>query len=181
MNIIQPQMLEQVTANLANFAYDPINWTYLHEAQALEVFLELLETHNQSLQLHGIAALCNICLDRTAEQFIIEPKHTSIIIDLFLRTEHLEIVLHSIALFLQILSSDVQETLKYKELLVTPALLKRIQHWRQEAKDKRVVNLCVVFLEQFGRRIQITEIDNVQSAPPVEPSSVQSSEAGSNN
>ncbi|XP_030376230.1 uncharacterized protein LOC115625342 isoform X2 [Scaptodrosophila lebanonensis] len=131
---------EQVTANLANFAYDPINWTYLHEAQALEVFLELLETHNQSLQLHGIAALCNICLDRTAEQFIIEPKHTSIIIDLFLRTEHLEIVLHSIALFLQILSSDVQETLKYKELLVTPALLKRIQHWRQEAKDKRVLS-----------------------------------------
>ncbi|XP_061394262.1 uncharacterized protein LOC133329815 [Musca vetustissima] len=54
---------EQVTANLANFAYDPINWEYLKKKEAIQVFLELLATSNETLKLHGIAGLCNICLD----------------------------------------------------------------------------------------------------------------------
>jgi len=32
-----------VTASLANFAYDPINWPHLLEAEALDVFLASLE------------------------------------------------------------------------------------------------------------------------------------------
>lgn len=56
---------EQVTANLANFAYDPINWEYLKAAEALKIFLELLDTPNQNLQLHASAGLCNICLGKT--------------------------------------------------------------------------------------------------------------------
>lgn len=51
---------EQVTANLANFAYDPINWQYLKDAAAVELFLELLSSRNPRLILHGTAALCNI-------------------------------------------------------------------------------------------------------------------------
>lgn len=57
-----PEALEQVTANLANFAYDPINWPYLHEAEALELFVTALDTQNPNLQLHAVAALCNFCL-----------------------------------------------------------------------------------------------------------------------
>lgn len=51
---------EQVTANLANFAYDPINWQYLKDGAAIELFLELLSSQNPRLVLHGTAALCNI-------------------------------------------------------------------------------------------------------------------------
>lgn len=53
---------EQVSANLANFAYDPINYTYLREASAIELFIELLSSDNQLLVRHGIAGLCNLCL-----------------------------------------------------------------------------------------------------------------------
>lgn len=59
-----PEALEQVTANLANFAYDPINWPYLHEAEALNVFIAALDTQNPILQLHAVAALCNFCLGK---------------------------------------------------------------------------------------------------------------------
>lgn len=51
---------EQVTANLANFAYDPLNFEYLRESKAVELFLELLSSRNPLLTSHGIAGLCNL-------------------------------------------------------------------------------------------------------------------------
>ncbi|XP_022213584.2 uncharacterized protein LOC111068425 [Drosophila obscura] len=128
------EALEQVTANLANFAYDPINWPHLHEAEAFEVFIASLKTQNQNLQLHGIAAICNICLDKTAAEFIRE--HLSIISGLFVSTDHPEIVLHSLALFWQLLNAGQVD----KELLLTPSLLKGVQEWRQKSHDQRIVN-----------------------------------------
>ncbi|SPP84536.1 blast:Armadillo repeat-containing protein 7 [Drosophila guanche] len=114
------EALEQVTANLTNFAYDPINWPHLHEAEAFDVFIASLKTQNQNLQLHGIAAICNICLDKTAGELIREEL--GIISGLFVRTDHPEIVLHSLALFFQLLNASVVD----KELLLTPSVLKGI-------------------------------------------------------
>ncbi|KAH8310980.1 hypothetical protein KR044_003706 [Drosophila immigrans] len=128
------EALEQVTANLANFAYDPINWPHLHAADALDVFVAAVDTQNPNLQLHAVAALCNFCLDSKAAKLIVE--NIAVINGLFLRTEHTEIVLHSLALFYQLLSAE----LATKQLLITPAFLQRVQHWRQESKDARIVN-----------------------------------------
>lgn len=58
------EALEQVTANLANFAYDPINWPHLHEADALDVFIASIENPNPNIQLHAVAGLCNFCLGK---------------------------------------------------------------------------------------------------------------------
>ncbi|XP_032592837.1 uncharacterized protein LOC6564056 [Drosophila grimshawi] len=140
------EALEQVTANLANFAYDPINWAHLHEADALDVFVASLDTQNPNLQLHSIAALCNFCLDKNAAKFIIE--NIAIIREVLLRSEHSEIVLHSLALHYQLPSSGLGN----KELLVTPPLLKRVQHWRQQSNDERV--LC----SQARARVQQVQV-----------------------
>ncbi|KAH8356023.1 hypothetical protein KR200_007684 [Drosophila serrata] len=145
---------EQVTANLANFAYDPINWPHLIEADALDVFVATLNSQDQHLKLHGIAALCNICLgtgsicikssfysksnliaDKSAAKFIRE--HLNQIIVLFVRTDHPEIVLHSLALFYQLLEANQVD----RELLLTPSLLRTVQEWRLKAHDKRIVKL----------------------------------------
>lgn len=53
---------EQVTANLANFAYDPINYEFLKKSSVLEIFLHLLVSGNEKLTLHGITGICNFCL-----------------------------------------------------------------------------------------------------------------------
>ncbi|KAH8359046.1 hypothetical protein KR093_004077 [Drosophila rubida] len=128
------EALEQVTANLANFAYDPINWPHLHAADALDVFVAAVDTQNPNLQLHAVAALCNFCLGKLAAQFILE--NIDVIGSLFLRTEHTETVLHCLALYYQLLSSN----LATKQVLITPALLQRLQHWRQESKDGRILS-----------------------------------------
>ncbi|EDW34402.1 GL21607 [Drosophila persimilis] len=154
------EALEQVTANLANFAYDPINWPHLHEAEAFDVFIASLKVQNQNLQLHGIAAICNICLDKAAAELIRE--HLSIISGLFVRTDHPEIVLHSLALFYQLLNAGQVD----KELLLTPPLLKGVQEWRQKSHDQRIVKLCQLLLEDFARRTEIIELQNV---PPILP------------
>ncbi|XP_017141219.1 armadillo repeat-containing protein 7 isoform X1 [Drosophila miranda] len=154
------EALEQVTANLANFAYDPINWPHLHEAEAFDVFIASLKVQNQNLQVHGIAAICNICLDKAAAALIRE--HLSIISGLFVRTDHPEIVLHSLALFYQLLNAGQVD----KELLLTPPLLKGVQEWRQKSHDQRIVKLCQLLLEDFARRTEIIELQNV---PPILP------------
>ncbi|XP_017856281.1 PREDICTED: uncharacterized protein LOC108609095 [Drosophila arizonae] len=127
------EALEQVTANLANFAYDPINWPYLHEAEALEVFVTALDTQNPNLQLHAAAALCNFCLDEIAAKFIVAK--IAILRNVFLSTEKADTVLHSLALYYQLLSAGLSS----KEEIVTPALLKRVLHWRQSSNDERVL------------------------------------------
>lgn len=57
-NIAEAQ--QQVTANLANFAYDPINYQFLKDASAIDLFIQLLASPNPQLQLHGSAGICNI-------------------------------------------------------------------------------------------------------------------------
>ncbi|XP_026851012.1 uncharacterized protein LOC6592030 [Drosophila persimilis] len=147
------EALEQVTANLANFAYDPINWPHLHEAEAFDVFIASLKVQNQNLQLHGIAAICNICLDKAAAELIRE--HLSIISGLFVRTDHPEIVLHSLALFYQLLNAGQVD----KELLLTPPLLKGVQEWRQKSHDQRIVKLSSLQQVQVVKRFTQNDLE----------------------
>ncbi|XP_001359450.4 uncharacterized protein [Drosophila pseudoobscura] len=147
------EALEQVTANLANFAYDPINWPHLHEAEAFDVFIASLKVQNQNLQLHGIAAICNICLDKAAAELIRE--HLSIISGLFVRTDHPVIVLHSLALFYQLLNAGQVD----KELLLTPPLLKGVQEWRQKSHDQRIVKLSSLQQVQVVKRFTQNDLE----------------------
>ncbi|XP_043067909.1 armadillo repeat-containing protein 7 isoform X1 [Drosophila bipectinata] len=151
---------EQVTANLANFSYDPINWPYLLQAEALDVFAASLESANPHLKLHGVAALCNICLDKSAAKFIRE--HLKLITDLFVRTDHPEIVLHSLTLFYQLLEAGEFD----RELLLVPVVLRTVQEWRQKSDDLRIVQLCQLLLEDFATRSEIIELQNAATALP---------------
>ncbi|EDW15849.2 armadillo repeat-containing protein 7 isoform X2 [Drosophila mojavensis] len=147
------EALEQVTANLANFAYDPINWPYLHEAEALEVFVTALDTQNPNLQLHAVAALCNFCLDEIAAKFIVAK--IAILRNIFLSTEKADTVLHSLALHYQLLSAGLSS----KEEIVTPALLKRVLHWRQSSNDERVVKLSNLKQVQVIKRFTQKDLE----------------------
>nr|XP_029733371.1 armadillo repeat-containing protein 7-like [Aedes albopictus] len=62
---------QQVTANLANFAYDPINWNHLKQAKAHELFVEILtgSVVDPALLVHAAAGICNICLDAQVTEY----------------------------------------------------------------------------------------------------------------
>ncbi|KAH8369210.1 hypothetical protein KR009_004318 [Drosophila setifemur] len=162
---------EQVTANLANFAYDPINWPHLLATDALDVFVASLESQNPHLKLHGIAALCNICLgressseesllqdivhitDKTAAKLIREQL--KLITGRFVRADHPEIVLHSLALFYQLLEAGQLD----KELLLLPSILKTVHEWREKSHDKRVVQLFALQEVQLIKRFTQQDLE----------------------
>ncbi len=52
----------QVLANLANFAYDPINYEALRQLNAVELFVDMLTEENPKLVEFGIGGICNCCL-----------------------------------------------------------------------------------------------------------------------
>lgn len=59
---------EQVTANLANFSYDPINYKFLRKNEIINLFLELLSSPNNVLALNGISGICNLCLGKPTSE-----------------------------------------------------------------------------------------------------------------
>lgn len=54
----------QISANLANFAYDPINFEFLKKAGVVDLFIELLDSEEEILVLHAISGISNICLGK---------------------------------------------------------------------------------------------------------------------
>ncbi|XP_053969322.1 uncharacterized protein LOC128871527 [Anastrepha ludens] len=116
---------EQVTANLANFAYDPINWEYLWEAGALDVFEDCIKSPNERFQLHALAGFCNMCLDAASFKFITKSEVFAPINLLMQTSESTDIYLNCISLFYQLLTADIC-TQKEKSLIVTPPVWKTI-------------------------------------------------------
>ncbi|KAI8984407.1 hypothetical protein BDF20DRAFT_387587 [Mycotypha africana] len=53
---------QQVLANLANFAYDPINYDSLWDLKVIDLFLEATSNADQLLQEFGLGGIANICL-----------------------------------------------------------------------------------------------------------------------
>eukprot|EP00271_Cylindrocystis_brebissonii_P007378 TRINITY_DN20814_c0_g1_i1.p1 TRINITY_DN20814_c0_g1~~TRINITY_DN20814_c0_g1_i1.p1 ORF type:complete len:115 (-),score=21.20 TRINITY_DN20814_c0_g1_i1:823-1167(-) len=51
---------QQIVANLANFAYDPINYDKLRLLHVWELFLDCLD-ESEELQEFGLGGLCNGC------------------------------------------------------------------------------------------------------------------------
>lgn len=134
---------EQITANLANFAYDPINFQYLYEANALDLFILLLSSPDEKLVLHGAAGLCNICIDPRCREEITKPENLKIIFELFQNTSAIETTIHLLTL-IYILAS-------FKDLrsnICTSENIQRIDNLRKSS-DNRIRSLVIVLLEDF--------------------------------
>jgi hypothetical protein len=56
----EEQDREQVAANLANFAYDPINYDHLRRLHVPDLFVDLLTEQNPALVEFGAGGISNI-------------------------------------------------------------------------------------------------------------------------
>ncbi|KAI8004212.1 Armadillo repeat-containing protein 7 [Camellia lanceoleosa] len=83
---------ERIVANLANFAYDPYNYTFLRQLNILELFLDCLTKPNEKLVEFGVGGIYNSCID---------PANTAIVNQC-----------GGIPLIIQCLSSPVRNTVK---------------------------------------------------------------------
>ncbi|KAJ4713730.1 Armadillo repeat-containing 7 [Melia azedarach] len=62
-NTTDEETKEKIVANLANFAYDPFNYTFLRQLNVLELFLDCITEPNEKLVEFGIGGICNACVD----------------------------------------------------------------------------------------------------------------------
>lgn len=51
---------QQILANLANFAYDPINYDYIRDLNIVDLFLSQLSGNKDELLHYGLTGLCNL-------------------------------------------------------------------------------------------------------------------------
>jgi KaiC/GvpD/RAD55 family RecA-like ATPase len=65
---------EQVLANLANFAYDPINYEFLRKLNVIDLFLDQLSEENTNLVQFGLGGLCNLALGKCVSVYIFVLK-----------------------------------------------------------------------------------------------------------
>ncbi|KAI3880319.1 hypothetical protein MKX03_011052, partial [Papaver bracteatum] len=54
---------EKVVAHLANFAYDPFNFTFLRQLNVLDLFLDCVTEPNEKPVEFGVGGICNACVD----------------------------------------------------------------------------------------------------------------------
>ncbi|XP_075145164.1 uncharacterized protein LOC142220110 [Haematobia irritans] len=149
---------EQVTANLANFAYDPINWDYLKKSDVIKLFLELLDNPNENLQLHGTAGLTNICLDPDVNTYLKTPDVIGQIHRLFLVTINSNILLNCCTLY-QFLAKDLSS----KSIILPGEILLRIQNINSDSKgkDKILFNITSLLVFDYGRRYEFVESQRI--------------------
>ncbi|XP_076955866.1 uncharacterized protein LOC143630852 [Bidens hawaiensis] len=84
---------EKIAANLANFAYDPYNYTFLRQLNVLDLFLDCITEPNEKLIEFGAGGICKSCVD---------PANAAVIIKC-----------DGIPLLIQCLSSPVKNTVNY--------------------------------------------------------------------
>jgi KaiC/GvpD/RAD55 family RecA-like ATPase len=65
---------EQVLANLANFAYDPINYEFLRKLNVIDLFLDQLSEENTNFVRIGLGGLCNLALGNCASVYVLVLK-----------------------------------------------------------------------------------------------------------
>uniref|UniRef100_A0A1D1Z443 Armadillo repeat-containing protein 7 n=1 Tax=Anthurium amnicola TaxID=1678845 RepID=A0A1D1Z443_9ARAE len=62
-NATDEESKERIVAHLANFAYDPYNYTFLRQLNVLELFLDCITEPNEKLVEFGAGGICNSCAD----------------------------------------------------------------------------------------------------------------------
>uniref|UniRef100_A0AAG5CYV8 Uncharacterized protein n=1 Tax=Anopheles atroparvus TaxID=41427 RepID=A0AAG5CYV8_ANOAO len=142
---------QQVTANLANFAYDPINWQFLLQAKAHELFYEILQQSGQGvvdrlLVLHAIVGLTNIALHSAAAEFIDRSNGLTQLNELLKKhISDCEIVCNILTCLSFLLDEPRIKTLKQD------ASFSKLLSELQKSNNPRIANLATVLSEDLGR------------------------------
>ncbi|CAI5469863.1 unnamed protein product [Closterium sp. Yama58-4] len=133
---------EQIVANLANFAYDPVNYDYLRKLNVLELFLDCLTEENTKLIDFGMGGLCNASADAVNASAIATADNIPLIIDR-LSSPVESTVLSALACRYYIC------TPRTRSLILTSSLLERVNCFAAEScPNPRVRNLAICFMRQ---------------------------------
>ncbi|XP_046652632.1 armadillo repeat-containing protein 7-like [Daphnia pulicaria] len=131
---------EQVLANLANFAYDPLNYDYIRELKIIELFLNGLQSRNPFFVEYCLKGICNLSNDPLNQQIIFKHNGLNHIKE-FVKSENPDLVKHGLTTLIFLLSSAFPSDVATSDLIAQIQLLKH-------SENQNIKNLANIFLEE---------------------------------
>ncbi|XP_076299743.1 LOW QUALITY PROTEIN: uncharacterized protein LOC143218453 [Lasioglossum baleicum] len=134
---------EQVLANLANFAYDPINYGYIRQLQIIDLFLYALSEDNVKLVRFAAGGICNLCVDPINKFYILRNRGIQLLTSL-LSSQDEDILLSIIACLIYLNTPEAKDQ-------ITRDIIDNISELSSNHQSNRVKNLAIVFLNDHSK------------------------------
>ncbi|CDS09291.1 hypothetical protein LRAMOSA10651 [Lichtheimia ramosa] len=140
---------QQVLANLANFAYDPINYEHLWQANAIDLFINGLEDPDPLLNEFGAGGLANICSDSNHRQYIfLQPECINLLKKTVCNAVNNtqaqdETIINAMTTLMLLIEPSSQQ------VICTPELKKGLEQLRSSEKSARVRTMTALFLNDY--------------------------------
>ncbi|XP_044739015.1 LOW QUALITY PROTEIN: uncharacterized protein LOC123300498 [Chrysoperla carnea] len=141
---------KQILANLANFAYDPINYEYFRRLQIIPLFLDAISSStDETIIYFSSAGLCNLCLDPLNQQIIHRYDGIKYILSTILNTtigvnNHDETLLNCLTTLMYLTTSETQS-----QIIKNSQLKTQLEHFVQDSNNIRIKNLAQIFLTDY--------------------------------
>ncbi|XP_065333293.1 LOW QUALITY PROTEIN: armadillo repeat-containing protein 7 [Cloeon dipterum] len=149
----------QILANLANFAYDPINFEFLRLHRVIDLFIDTLPDEDESLAEFAVGGLCNLCVDPQNQEYILQNNGIHRLQDL-LQSKNQEIVCSTITTLIYLKTPSSLKDLQAKPLINRLSDL-------VGCPNKRISNLAHLFLSEVRQNAaSCSAAETVVAAPP---------------
>lgn len=143
---------EQVLANLANFAYDPINYGYIRQLQIIDLFLQSLSENNIKLVRFAAGGICNLCLDPINKLYILRNQGIQLLTSLFSSQDE-DVLLSAITSLIFLITPESKAE-------VTTEIIKKISDLSNH-ENNRIKNLAIICLnDHFKETAASVDIKN---------------------
>lgn len=131
----------QILANLANFAYDPMNYEYLRKLNVIDLFIDMTSEKDEQFVEFGISGLCNLCLDKENKAYILQNDGVNAAVTC-LSSSNEETVLNAITTLMFLVTPESKKEIASEEIT---DCMKQLA----ESSNQRLKNLAVIFLEDY--------------------------------
>ncbi|GFR64311.1 armadillo repeat-containing protein 7-like [Elysia marginata] len=148
------EIKEQLLANLANFAYDPINYEFFKKLNIVDLFLDCLEEENERLVEFAIGGLCNCCLDKELKEHIIGNSGIDLVIKCLSKPQE-NTVMSAITTLMYLVTPASKQDIT--ALPVVECMLRYAQ-----CHNKQIANLAQVYLKDYCTPAQIEQAKAIQ-------------------
>jgi len=127
----------QVLANLANFAYDPINHEFLRALNAAEIFTSFLSSKDDELVEYAIGGLANLATNDLNWKIIVDCGIERV--QACVRMKNAEIVISALTTLIYLYVPSLHSSFYAPDFLKTLEILER-------SDNPRIKNLTIIFL-----------------------------------
>ena len=142
----------QILANLANFAYDPINYEYFRRLSVIDVFLDTIRNNKLNNENNikkisfSISGICNLCLDEKNKEYLFKNNLIELLIMILRTFKNDDVILINILTTLTFINND-----KIKNEFTNDSYLIDIVKNHANSTNKCLANISTVFLEDLNK------------------------------